>query len=187
MDEKELLEKTKSGDLDSFNRLVLLYQKEIYNFCLRLTGNIETAEDMTQETFISTWKGIKGLKGDNFKYWLLRIARNVCYDYFRSIKRRPAVSLEANPGIEPVALSNPEQEFLNNELGEDISRGLTELSPDIKEVIVLSDILGYSYHDISVILKCPLGTVRSRLSRGRSQLRDFLLKKGTISLPGSSI
>lgn len=187
MDEKELIEKSRSGDLESFNGLVILYQKEIYNFCLRLTGNVQTAEDMAQETFISAWKGIKGLKGENFKYWLLRIARNACYDYFRSVKRRPVVSLEASPGINPVARGNPEQDLLKNELSEDISRGLSELASDIREVIVLSDILGYSYQEISEILKCPLGTVRSRLSRGRSQLRDFLLKRGTISLPGSSI
>lgn len=187
MEEKELIDKSKAGGLESFNRLVLLYQTVIYNFCLRLTGDRDTAEDIAQETFISAWKGIKGLKGENFKSWLLRIARNGAYDYFRSIRRRPSVSLEANPGITPIARENPEQESLKNELGEDVSRGLAEISPDIREVIVLSDILGHSYQEISEILGCPVGTVRSRLSRGRSQLRDFLLKRGTISMPGSSI
>lgn len=182
MDDKELIEKGKAGDLESFNRLVLLYQKEVYNFCLRLTGNVHTAEDLTQETFISCWKGIKDLRGQNFKYWLLRIARNACYDYFRSIRRRPVISLEANPGINPVSRSNPEHEVLKDELGEDMSRGMAELAPDFREVVVLSDILGYNYKEISDILKCPVGTVRSRLSRGRNQLRDFLVKRGTISL-----
>lgn len=186
MDDKELIEKSRTGDLESFNSLVLLYQKDVYNFCLRLTGNVHTAEDLTQETFISAWRGIRELKGSNFKYWLLRIARNACYDYFRSMRRRPTVSLEANPAINPVARGNPEQQLLKEELSEDVSRGLAELSPEIKEVIVLSDILGYNYQEISEILKCPLGTVRSRLSRGRSQLRDFLIKRGTISLSRSS-
>ena len=186
-DDKALIKKSKAGDLESYNRLVLLYQKEVYNFCLRLTGNVQVAEDMAQETFISAWKSIRGLKGENLKYWLLRIARNACYDYFRSAKRKPAVSLEANPAINPLAHGNPEQELLKNELGEDLSRGMAELSSEIREVVVLSDMLGYSYQEISEILKCPLGTVRSRLSRGRGQLRDYLLKRGTISIPGSSV
>lgn len=187
MEEKELVEKSKAGDLDSFNRLVLLYQKKVYNFCLRLTGNVDAAEDMAQETFISAWRGIKGLRGENFGYWLLRIARNACYDYFRSLRRKPYLSLEAIPDITPARYGNPEQQALKDELGEDISRALETLSPEFKEVVVLSDILGYNYEEISKILNCSLGTVRSRLSRGRSRLRVFLLERGTFSRPRSSV
>src|SRR3990172_12382088 len=100
MEELELITNSKGGDIGSFNKLVLLHQKAVYNFCLRLTNDIHMSEDLTQETFISAWTGIKGLKGDNFKFWLMRIARNACYDYFRSIRKKATISLESDTYIE---------------------------------------------------------------------------------------
>lgn len=187
MEELELVTNSKKGDIGSFNKLVLLHQKEVYNFCLRLTNDIHMSEDLTQDTFISAWTGIKGLRGDNFKYWLMRIARNTCYDYFRSMRKKATISLEHDSYIEPSTSAGPEQNFLKNELEEDISRGLLELSADMREVVILSDIMSYNYSEISQIIKCPVGTVRSRLSRGRSQLRQYLVEKGTYLNQDSSV
>lgn len=179
MDEDELIRGSKEGDLDSFNRLVESYQRMAYNLALRMLGHSHAAEDATQEAFLSAWRSIGSFRGGNFRAWLLRITANVCRDHLRKLRRHPLTSLDAMP-LEPEGLSSsesPEDYVLRREIGEHIQRGLASLPLEQRLTVILSDIQGLSYEEIAQVRGCSLGTVRSRLSRGRAQLRDYLVKR----------
>ncbi|OGO05482.1 MAG: hypothetical protein A2Y91_04055 [Chloroflexi bacterium RBG_13_54_8] len=186
MDDSDLIKHSKEGDLDSFNRLVESYQGLVYNLALRMVGDRQTAEDASQDAFLSAWKnigGFRGGRGGSFRAWLLCIVANVCRDQLRKGKRNPTASLEALP-VEPEAMSSsesPEEYTLRREMMEQIQEGLAALSPEQRMAVILSDIQGFSYEEMSQAMKCSLGTVRSRLSRGRARLRDYLVQKGTFS------
>ena len=94
MDETTLIRQAQRGDLEAFNRLVIVYQTQVYNLAYRLMGDQASAEDATQEAFISAFRGLRGYRGGSFRAWLLRIVRNACYDEFRRRQRRPTTSLE---------------------------------------------------------------------------------------------
>jgi len=179
VDEDELIRGSKEGDLDSFNRLVESYQRMAYNLALRMLGHSHAAEDATQEAFFSAWRSIGSFRGGNFRAWLLRITANVCRDHLRKLKRHPLTSLDAMP-LEPEGLSSsesPEDYVLRREIGEHIQRGLASLPLEQRLTVILSDIQGLSYEEIAQVMGCSLGTVRSRLSRGRAQLRDYLVER----------
>ena len=179
MDEQELISRSKQGDLDSFNWLVESYRGQVYNLALRMLGDSQAAEDAAQDAFFSAWRSIDSFKGGNFRAWLLRITANTCRDQLRKLKHHPSTSLEALP-IESGGLSSgesPEDYALRRELGEQIQEGLASLSSERRLAVILSDIQGLSYEEIAQVMDCSLGTVRSRLSRGRTQLRDYLLKR----------
>src|SRR3990170_790923 len=95
MDEAELILEAQRGDLDSFNRLVLAYQTQVYNLAYRIFGDANSAADAAQEAFLAAYRGLKAFRGGSFRSWLLRIVTNICYDELRGGKRRPAASLEA--------------------------------------------------------------------------------------------
>jgi len=179
MDECELIQRSQQGDVNSFNKLVELYQRQVYNLALRMLGNIPTAEDVTQDVFISAWKGIRSFKGPNFKVWLLRIAANACRDQLRKLKRHPELSLEASfPNLSQIASTkSAEEAVINQELADEIQKGLAGLPWEQCLAVTLRDIEGLSYEEISQVMGCSLGTVRSRLSRGRTLLRDYLISR----------
>jgi len=182
VNEDDLIRGSKEGDLDSFNKLVEIYQRQAYNLALRMLGNSEAAADATQDAFFSAWRNISSFRGGKFKAWLLSITANVCRDQLRKLKRQPSVSLEALP-LEPENLPSTESVedyVLRRELGEEIQRGLDSLPREQRLAVILSDIQGLSYEEIAQAMGCSLGTVKSRLSRGRVQLRDYLSKKGTF-------
>lgn len=177
MDEDELIRGSKEGDLDSFNKLVEGYQKMVYNLALRMLGDSHAAEDATQDAFLSAWRSIGSFRGGNFRAWLWRITANVCRDHFRKLRRHPSTSLEAML-LEPEGLSSsesPEDYVLRREMGEQIQKGLASLPLEQRLTVILCDIQGLSYEEIAQVMGCSLGTVRSRLSRGRAQLRDYLV------------
>ena len=185
MDEQELIQASKKGDLDSFNQLVLSYQRQVYNFALRMINRPETAEDVTQETFLSAFKSIGSFKGGSFRAWLFRIASNACYDQMRRWQRKPSSSLEALQAdlkmADPVDQGeSPEERTLRRELAEVLREGLAELPDDQRAIVILSDIQGFSYEEIAAATRTPLGTVKSRLNRGRARLRDFLVDHGEL-------
>lgn len=180
MDEQEAISKSKAGDLDSFNWLVERYQVQVYNLALHMMGNRADAEDAAQDAFISAFKAIKGFRGGNFKAWLLSITANACRDRFRARKRQAVVPLDSLL-VEPESTAeSPEDYALRQELGQFITEGLASLPKDQRLVVILADIQGLSYEEVSQVTGSPLGTVRSRLSRGRAHLRDFLLQHGEL-------
>jgi RNA polymerase sigma-70 factor (ECF subfamily) len=181
MDEVQAIQAAQEGDLPAFNRLVMAYQGMAYNVAYRIVGDADAAADACQEAFISAFKAIKKFRGGSFKSWILRIVTNACYDHLRYRGRRPADSLEEvaeNPQYSPKLVSNhehPEEYALRQELNEVIQSGIETLPADQRVVLVLSDVQGFSYQEIADITGVSLGTVKSRLSRARARLRDYLV------------
>jgi RNA polymerase sigma-70 factor (ECF subfamily) len=182
MDEIRVIKEAQKGSLAAFNQLVMAYQGTAYNVAYRVIGNREAAADACQEAFLKAYKAIKQYKGGAFKSWLMRIVTNTCYDQIRYKSRRPATSLEdlsENPNDHSDKLVNggerPEERVLRGELGDLIQTGIAQLPEDQRIVLVLSDIQGFSYQEIADIIGQPLGTVKSRLNRGRRRLRDLLM------------
>jgi len=176
MEEGDLILRSKEGDLDAFNQLVEKYQREVYNLARRMLGEAPAAEDATQEAFISAFRGIGKFRGGNFRAWLLSIVANACRDQMRFWRRRPTTSLDALV-LEPEAdrdAQSPEDYALRRELGEKIANALATLPADQRLAVILYDIEGLSYEEIAQVMNSSLGTVRSRLSRARARLRQYL-------------
>jgi RNA polymerase sigma-70 factor (ECF subfamily) len=184
--EEELIQQSKNGDLDSFNELVKRYQKQVYNLALRMLGNRQDAEDASQEIFILAWKAIRSFRGGTFRTWLFRMAANSCTDELRRKRIRQVDSLDALfPENNPLPSSDesPEDHLLREELSELISRHLLHLTNEQRLVVTLADLQGLSYEEIAQITNTSLGTVKSRLNRGRANLRDLLLKDRELLPP----
>jgi RNA polymerase sigma-70 factor (ECF subfamily) len=181
-EEQRLVESGQRGDVDAFNQLVRLYESRVYNLCYRMLGDRDGAADVAQDTFISAYRNLGKFRGGQFRSWLLRIATNACYDVLRARKRRPATSLDAlrQPDDDGAGFDladqgeAPDDLALRRELGAAIQRGLAELPEDQRVVIILSDVEGMAYEEIAAVTGANLGTVKSRLSRGRARLRDIL-------------
>ena len=186
MDEKALIVTAQRGEVRAFNQLVLTYQSMVYNLAYRILGDADAAADASQDTFLSAFRAIKKFRGGSFKAWLLRIATNASYDQLRYKQRRPTSSLEAllvetdQPPSFTDPTEGPEDYALRQELGQVIQAGLNTLPPDQRVALVLSDVQGLSYQEIAEVTRSSLGTVKSRLSRGRAKLRDYLLKQGEL-------
>jgi RNA polymerase sigma-70 factor, ECF subfamily len=181
MDEQALIASARKGDVRAFNQLVLLYQTMVYNLAYRILSDPDAAADATQDAFLSAYKAMRGFRGGSFKAWLLRIVTNACYDQLRSKQRRPTDSLddlvveaEHSPYLRDPAMS-PEEVVEQRELNRAIQGGISTLPAEQRVVLVLSDVQGMGYQEIAEITGLSLGTVKSRLSRGRAKLRDYLL------------
>lgn len=186
-DEPLLIERAQQGDLAAFNCLVESYQRAVYNLCLRMLSSPQPAEDATQEAFISAYRSLDSFRGGSFRSWLYRIASNACYDEMRRQKARPARSLEAPawPDEEirldvPDEGLSPEEHAQNAELRAALQAALMDLPEDQRLVVVLCDVQGMDYGEIAEITKTNLGTVKSRINRARSRLREALLKRGEL-------
>jgi RNA polymerase sigma-70 factor (ECF subfamily) len=187
MDEQALIQAAQHGDLSAFNELVLHYQNRVFNLAYRIMGDEDSAADATQEAFISAYQAIGGYRGGSFRAWLMRIVTNACYDELRRRKRRPASSLEAlyvtdaAPG-EPLAdaVEGPEAFAQRQDLNRALQAGLQTLPAEQRVALVLSDVQGYNYQEIASITGASLGTVKSRLSRARAKMRDYLLAQGEL-------
>lgn len=188
-DEEQLIVRSQQGDVNAFNQLVLHYQQTMYGVVYRmLGGDPDSAADVTQEAFLAAFRGIQSYRGgSSFRAWLLRIGSNMACDHWRRIQRRPAESLEAlteddephSPGLlsaltETGSEGNPEERLLAQELQDLIQKGLQQLPLDQRVAVVLCDIEGLSYEEIATTTEATLGTVRSRISRGRTRLRNYL-------------
>jgi RNA polymerase sigma-70 factor (ECF subfamily) len=188
MDEPALIQAARKGNLDAFNTLVLTYQHQVYNLAYRVMGEEAAASDAAQEAFISAYKNLKSFRGGSFKSWLLRIVTNACYDDLRRRKRRPATSLdELTDGEDgeaefdvPAPEDGPETIAQRHELVELIQQGITTLPDDQRIVLVLSDVQGMSYEEIAAMTNSNLGTIKSRLSRARAKLREYLQGRGEL-------
>ncbi len=185
------------GDLEAFNRLVLTYQDAVYSVALRMVRNQASAEDLAQETFVSAWRAIRSYRGGNpgagssshaFRAWLLKIARNATYDHLRKAGRRGEVSIDDDAvtfaETLPSRQRGPEEWALTGELGRTINEGLGLLPNDQRMAITLIDIEGYSYEEAAAVMRTNIGTVKSRVNRGRTKLQDFLRARPEL-LPAS--
>jgi len=183
MDEQALIQAALQGDMDAFNRLVLALQDMVYNTAYRVMGEPDAAEDATQEAFISVYKKLHTYRGGSFKAWVLRIVTNACYDELRRRQRHPVTPLE--PELDDGELMesakwmvddapSPEDMLVEVELDKAIQHCIDELEENFRVVLVLVDVAGGDYETASFAIQRPLGTVKSRLARARSRMRDCL-------------
>ena len=187
MDEEELLRQSKEGRLEAFNCLVEIHQLPVYNLALRMLSDRGAAEDITQDTFISAFRNLSSFHAGNFRAWLMRIAANACRDYLRSARVRRNISLDNLEGeqdfVLPADTESPEDSAVRRELSQGIQQGLHMLAPDQRLALILVDIQGLSYDETAQIIRAPIGTVKSRLSRARLAMRGYLLAQREL-LPG---
>ena len=181
VDEQALIAAACRGDTAAFNQLIQVYQAVVYNVAYRVLHNEDAAADATQEAFLSAFHGLGGFRGGSFKAWLLRIVTNACYDQLRVAQRRPTTSLddlEVDPDHSTLLLDgaeSPEEYALRQDLGREIQVALDELPPDQRFTLILSDIQELSYEEIAEATGVSLGTVKSRLSRARARVREYML------------
>lgn len=185
-DEPGLISRSRDGDLAAFNVLVERYQRPLYNLCLRMLASPEAAEDATQESFIHAFRSIRTFRGGSLRSWLFRIGVNACYDEMRRRRARPAVSLDRPMREEerridvPDDAPAPHEHAERRELAEALQDALACLAPEQRLAIILADVHGLDYSEVAVVMNCSLGTVKSRISRGRQQLRVILRASGEL-------
>jgi RNA polymerase sigma-70 factor (ECF subfamily) len=185
-DENALAVAAQKGDLNAFNRLVLVHQEMAFNLAFRILADTDSAADATQDAFISAYQAIKSFRGGSFRAWLLRIVTNTCYDEIRRKKRRPTVSLEPvssqedeeieNPSWLADANPSPEESVESLDLVEAIQHCMQDLPDEFRVVIAMIDLEGLDYSEASTATKTPLGTIKSRLARARVRMQDCLQK-----------
>ncbi len=184
--EKQLIQKAKKGDEKSFESLILGCRTKAYNIAIRYLKNEEDALDALQESFIKIFRHLNSFKEDSrFDTWVYRIVVNTCNDMLRknsgrkitdSIFRKDDDNKETILEI-PDSTTSPEEVYDKKEKSEYILSCLDKLNQDQKEIIILRDIQGFSYDEISEILNCSVGTVKSRINRSRFRLREFLMEQ----------
>jgi RNA polymerase sigma-70 factor (ECF subfamily) len=160
--------------MPSWDELVRQHADRVYRLAYRLSGNPQDAEDLTQETFIRVFRSVQNYQPGTFEGWLHRITTNLFLDM---VRRRGRIRMEALPedyDRVPADEPNPEQIYHDSRLGADLQAALDSLAPEFRAAVVLCDIEGLSYEEIGATLDVKLGTVRSRIHRGRQALRDYL-------------
>ncbi|HCF51508.1 MAG TPA: RNA polymerase subunit sigma-24 [Syntrophomonas sp.] len=183
----ELVKQTLKGDERGFEKLVTKYQDKIYTLCYRYSGNDEDAYDLTQEAFIKAYRSLGTFKGSSrFGTWLYRVTTNVCLDEMRRRKRHiPAQSLDqpvlgADGEMKPIILDDTipiDELYEQKEQAQYIQSLLNQLKPEHRMVLLLKDIMEFSYDEIAQMLNISSGTIKSRLSRARELLRRKLLDR----------
>lgn len=164
--------------MPSWDELVRQHADRVYRLAYRLSGNQHDAEDLTQETFIRVFRSVQNYQPGTFEGWLHRITTNLFLDM---VRRRARIRMEALPedyDRVPAGEPNPEQIYHDSRLGPNLQAALDSLPPEFRAAVVLCDIEGLSYEEIGATLGVKLGTVRSRIHRGRQALRDHLAASG---------
>jgi RNA polymerase sigma factor RpoE len=182
-DDRQLVRRAQAGDFSAFDLLIQKYQERVYNTIYHMTSNHEDANDLTQEAFIKAYKAINSFKGDSsFFTWIYRIAVNKTINFLKTRKNRIHLSLndldfnaEHDPEIVAFVSENTPRRDLNlSELQEKLNEAMQKLSDTHRLVVTLHDVQGLSHEEISRIMDCNTGTVRSRLFYARQQLQGFL-------------
>ena len=175
----------RAGDRASFNTLVRRYQRRVFALCAGMVGP-DTAEDITQDTFIRALGSLDRYRGGNFAGWLLTIAGNRCRDELRRRKRRPTDSIDqqmetfGDAYALPSRERSPERRALDSELRRVIVAALVQLPDDQRQALTLRDIDGFSYQEIASATNVSVGTVKSRIARARAKMRELLPERGEL-------
>ena len=187
MVEEQCVAQARGGDASAFEELVRTYEAPVYRLALRMCGGrAEDAQEVAQEAFLAAWRGLPRFRGQcRFSSWLYKLTANAAVDHLRREKRRPAAVPLENAG-EPADPHTPQEELERRELHRAVQQALDRLTPEHREVLVLREIQQLSYDEIADALSLDLGTVKSRISRGRRQLRNFLMEQGNFSAPAAS-
>ena len=190
--EQQWVDAARQGDQSAFEQLVHLYEKRVLALTTRMCKNPADAEEAAQEAFLSAWQGLPFFRGDaSFSTWLYRLASNACVDLLRREGRRqsaagPSLNDEEVQLEVPDTAPSPQEQAERSELRQQIEAGLQALTPDHRQVLLLREMHQLSYDEIAQTLDVDVGTVKSRINRGRKQLRNFLLRSGNFSPPPAS-
>jgi RNA polymerase sigma-70 factor (ECF subfamily) len=184
--DEELVTRSRGGDLDSFNQLILRWERPIYALAYRVIGREEDARDVCQETFLRAFRGLPGFKGEaKFSSWLYRIALNLSRDWIRRQRRAPTVQLAE--GVDPGELAaergpveSIEDLVSRRELSAVVEEAMALLPEEQRTAIVLKEYHGMTFQEIADMQGCPLSTVKTRLYQGLSVLRRHLEKNGRV-------
>ena len=179
----ELLTRCRNGEHAAWDTVVRIHHQRVYNFAYRYNGRFDEAEDLTQEIFLKVYRTLHTYKPElgAFETWMMRVSRNCIIDHYRKLKteRRQTDSLEGEH--EQVAetgnrFANPAEALDQRELSERVHGALLRLSGDLREVLILRDLEGFAYEEIVEIVRVPIGTVKSRINRGRMEMAKMLRK-----------
>lgn len=190
--EARWVQAAKGGDQDAFESLVRQYEKKVFSLTLRICGNPDDAAEAAQDAFLSAWQGLPFFRGDSsFSTWLYRLSYNACVNLLRRENRHRSAAGTSLDDEDvrldlPDTSASPSESMERQELREEIEAGLRSLTPEHREVLVLREIHQLSYDEIADTLELDVGTVKSRISRGRKQLRSFLIQKGNFFAPPAS-
>jgi RNA polymerase sigma-70 factor (ECF subfamily) len=172
---------------DAFERQAEKVFPSVFGTALRLTRSREEAEDLAQEAIVRAYEAFERFDGSNFKAWMLRIVTNLYINKYRARQRGPQLhSLDDEAAVEPVAAEGdiPDRVLFDSAVGAEVEEALAKVPVDFRTAVVLSDIEGMSYQEVADATGVPIGTVRSRLARGRAMLRrslqEFAMKEGFI-------
>ncbi len=179
--DEQLVSLSRDGSLDAFNSLVERYQSAVYTLCLRLLGNAEAAEDATQETFLSAYRALHSFAGSNLRSWLLRIAANESKDELRRRKRKDVAGslneiFDAMDAPIEIPGGDPSGEVVveQRELAAALQAALLSIPFDQRRAVLLCDYYGFHYEEVAAMTNSSIGTVKSRIHRGRERLRQIL-------------
>jgi RNA polymerase sigma-70 factor (ECF subfamily) len=177
-DEADVVARATAGDRGAFAQLMEHYQSACYGLAWRLLGDAEQAADATQDAFVHAYDAIGRFRGGVFRSWLLRITANASYDILRRSQRRPTTTLpdpeEGQPELPDAGAPNPVAEAVRSELYRHLDAALQRLPDDQRTAVVLCDVYGMDYNEVAAATESALGTVKSRIHRGRLRLRELL-------------
>ena len=182
--DEELVARSQGGDMDSFNQLVMRWERPIYALAYRTIGREEDARDVCQETFLRAFRALKGFKGQaKFSSWLYRIALNLCRDWIRRERRQPVA--QAPEGVDLIELASEatpsesiEDLVARKEISQAVARVRAARPEEQRTAIILKEYHGLTFQEIADMLDCPLSTVKTRLYQGLSVLRRQLDRTG---------
>lgn len=188
VDEIMIIKNAAKGDHAAFEQIVNLYEKKVYNIAFKYCNNVEDAMDISQEVFLRVYRFLPKFNGDSqFSTWIYRITMNVCHDVVGKKTGITEVSLEGKDEDDddyridvPDETFSPEKLLEKKELQETIRNGIASLDEAYRDAIIMRDVNGLAYEEIAEILQIGVGTVKSRISRGREKLRSFLCQYGNF-------
>lgn len=184
MNERELIARLQKRDEAAFEELIRQYEKKVYTLCFRMCGNSEDAEEAAQDAFLALWRGIDRFRQESsLSTWIYRLATNACIDTLRRRKKQSgSVSLDDEElFVDAVDTSpQPQETVEHRETQKLLQEGLSALPEEYRKLLILREIEGLSYTEIAESASIELGTVKSRISRGRSLLRNFLSGNGNF-------
>ena len=185
--DEELVARSRGGDADSFNQLILRWERPIYALAYRVIGREEDARDVCQETFLRAFRALPGFKGEaKFSSWVYRIALNLCRDWMRRQRRAPTMQMPE--GVDPIEMASErgpvesiETLVERRELSGVVEEAMALLPEEQRTAIILKEYHGMTFQEIADLQSCPLSTVKTRLYQGLSVLRRHLEKNGRMA------